>query len=132
MKTNMSRRDFIKAAASAGLFMGFSGSYFLGKSSISSTNFDLIIKNGMIIDGLKEQSFRADVGIAGEQIKAIDNLQDLIGIDCIVLTVNHDIFRQITLNDLKTIMSPEPVLIDVHRFFDETEAKRMGFHYRSL
>jgi len=79
MKTNMSRRDFIKAAASAGLFMGFSGSYFLGKSPISSTNFDLIIKNGMIIDGLKEQSFRADVGIAGEQIKAIDNLQNAKG-----------------------------------------------------
>ncbi len=76
MKTNMSRRDFIKAAASAGLFMGFSGSHFLDKGSISSTNFDLIIKNGMIIDGLKEQSFRADVGIAGEQIKAIDNLQN--------------------------------------------------------
>lgn len=79
MKTSMSRRDFIKAAASAGLFVGFSGSYFLGKSSISSINFDLIIKNGMIIDGLKNQSFRADVGIVGEQIKAIDNLQNAKG-----------------------------------------------------
>ncbi len=65
-------------------------------------------------------------------IKPIANLKELTGIDCIILNVNHDVFRQITLSDLKSIMSSEPVLIDVHRFFNETEAKRLGFHYKSL
>jgi len=65
-------------------------------------------------------------------IKAISNLGELTDIDCLVLSVNHDVFRQITLSGLKTIMSHDPVLIDVTRFFDETEARRMGFHYKSL
>ena len=65
-------------------------------------------------------------------IKAIANLEGLTGIDCIILTVNHDVFHQITLSDLKSIMSCEPVLVDVHRFFNETDAKRLGFHYKSL
>jgi hypothetical protein len=29
-------------------------------------------------------------------------------------------------------MKNEAVLIDVHRFFDEIEARKMGFHYKSL
>jgi len=65
-------------------------------------------------------------------IKAISNLGELTDIDCLVLSVNHDVFRQTTLSGLKTIMSHDPVLIDVTRFFDETEARRMGFHYKSL
>jgi UDP-N-acetyl-D-galactosamine dehydrogenase len=65
-------------------------------------------------------------------VKAISNPRKLTGIDCLVLSAGHDVFHQITLSDLKTIMSPDPVLIDVHRFFDETEARRMGFHYKSL
>jgi UDP-N-acetyl-D-galactosamine dehydrogenase len=65
-------------------------------------------------------------------VKAVSNPRKLTGIDCLVLTVNHNVFHQITLSDLKVIMGPGPVLIDVRRFFDETEAKRMGFHYQSL
>jgi len=65
-------------------------------------------------------------------IKAISHLRDLTGIDCLILNVNHNVFRQITLSGLKTIMSHAPVLIDVHRFFDETEARQMGFRYKSL
>lgn len=65
-------------------------------------------------------------------IKAMANLKELTGIDCIILNVNHDVFRQITLSDLKSIMNSEPVLIDVHRFFNEKEAERLGFHYKSL
>jgi hypothetical protein len=33
---------------------------------------------------------------------------------------------------LKKIMKNDPVLIDVNGFFDETEVKGMGFHYKSL
>ena len=65
-------------------------------------------------------------------IKGVSNLGELTGIDCLIINVNHDVFRRITLGDLKAITSTEPVLIDIHRLFDETEAKQMGFHYKSL
>ncbi len=65
-------------------------------------------------------------------IKAVSHLRDLTGIDCLILNVNHNVFRQITLSGLKTIMSHDLVLIDVHGFFDETEARQMGFRYKSL
>jgi UDP-N-acetyl-D-galactosamine dehydrogenase len=65
-------------------------------------------------------------------IEAISNLKELTEIDCLVLSVNHDAFHGITLRNLKAIMRNDPVLIDIHRFFDETEARKMGFHYKSL
>jgi UDP-N-acetyl-D-galactosamine dehydrogenase len=65
-------------------------------------------------------------------IEAVSKLNELTGIDCVILTVNHDVFQQITISGLKTIVNKDPVLIDVHRFFDETEAKIAGFHYKSL
>jgi UDP-N-acetyl-D-galactosamine dehydrogenase len=65
-------------------------------------------------------------------IKGISNLGESTGIDCLIINVNHDVFRRITLGDLKAITSTEPVLIDIHRLFNETEAKQMGFHYKSL
>ncbi|MEM7030178.1 MAG: D-aminoacylase [Chloroflexota bacterium] len=38
--------------------------------------FDLIIKNGTLIDGTRQPRFRADLGIQGDQIKAIGDLGD--------------------------------------------------------
>jgi UDP-N-acetyl-D-galactosamine dehydrogenase len=92
-----------------------------------------------IIEGLKEygvELYGYDPLISDiEQefgIKAISNLRESTGIDCLVLAVNHDVFQGITPSNLKAIMKKEPVLIDIHRFFDETEARKMGFHYKSL
>lgn len=65
-------------------------------------------------------------------IKNVSHLGELRGIDCLIVNVNHDAFRRITLSDLKAITSANPVLIDIHRLFDETEAKQKGFYYRSL
>ena len=36
--------------------------------------FDIIIKNGTIIDGTGKDGFKADIGIAEEKITAIGNL----------------------------------------------------------
>ena len=65
-------------------------------------------------------------------IKGIKNLEELTGIDCTIISVNHDAFQRITLSHLKAIMSADPVMVDIRRFFDETEAKQMGFHYKTL
>lgn len=36
--------------------------------------FDLVIKNGTVVDGISDSPFRADVGIAGEKIAAVGEL----------------------------------------------------------
>lgn len=53
-------------------------------------------------------------------------------VDCIILTVAHDAFKGITLNELKSVMNESPVLIDVRGFFDEEETKEKGFYYEAL
>ena len=73
MKKQIRRRDFIKASVGAGLFLSLAGSSFLRGST--SETFDLIIKNGSVIDGIKNEPYRADVGIIGEHIKKVGDLQ---------------------------------------------------------
>ena len=53
-------------------------------------------------------------------------------IDCIILTVVHDIFKKITLSDMKSIMNPNPILIDIRGFFNPATAESEGICYRSL
>ncbi|MFC2004922.1 nucleotide sugar dehydrogenase [Chloroflexota bacterium] len=65
-------------------------------------------------------------------IEEVPNFECLTDIDCVILNANHNVFRQITLSDLKTIMNNDPLMIDVHRYFDETAAKELGFYYKSL
>jgi N-acyl-D-amino-acid deacylase len=75
MKTPITRRQFIKTAAEAGIFIGISGESFWGRSSIRGQGFDLIIKNGTVLDGIKDKSYKADLGIIGERISVVGNLQ---------------------------------------------------------
>jgi N-acyl-D-amino-acid deacylase len=66
MCANFTRRQFIKTStlASAGLLMG-----------CSVTNvFDILIKNGQIVDGLLTSPFTADIGIIKDKIAAIGQL----------------------------------------------------------
>lgn len=65
-------------------------------------------------------------------IKAVSNLDDISGIDCVILTVAHDAFKMIPLDKLKSIMNTNPILIDVRGLLDKEEAKEKGFFYREL
>jgi len=65
-------------------------------------------------------------------IKAITNIEQAKGIDCIILTVAHDAFKQLTLYQLKQIMNNNPILIDVRGFFNQEQAARYRFRYRCL
>jgi N-acyl-D-amino-acid deacylase len=71
----MKRRDFIKAgsAATAGVLLGCSVSH----------RFDLIIKNGTVIDGSGAIAFKTDLGIARDKIAAVTDLSD-VGADKII------------------------------------------------
>ncbi|MCD6599903.1 MAG: nucleotide sugar dehydrogenase [Dehalococcoidia bacterium] len=53
-------------------------------------------------------------------------------IDCIILAVVHDTFKQMTLADMKSIMSSNPILIDIRGSFNPATAESEGICYRSL
>jgi len=72
MKKRISRRNFIKSSAQAGLFISLAGSSLL--RSKTADTYDLVIKNGTVIDGVKNKEYKTDLGIIGEHIERIDNL----------------------------------------------------------
>ncbi len=67
MKTKISRREFnlTLAAGTFGLMTGCS----------ISNRFDIVIKNGLIIDGSGGLACKKDIGITGDKIVAIDDLK---------------------------------------------------------
>lgn len=75
MKARMNRRQFIKNSAQAGILLAFSGESYRGARTIFGQGFDLIIQNGTVIDGIKDESYKADLGIIGERISVVGNLQ---------------------------------------------------------
>ncbi len=72
MKKKISRRNFIKSSTQAGLFISLAGSGLL--RSKTADTYDLVIKNGTVIDGVKNKEYKTDLGIIGEHIKRIDYL----------------------------------------------------------
>ena len=72
MSSGINRRDFLKSSARAGLFLSLGTGKAIG--SFSSASYDIIIRNGTIIDGLDSKPLRADLGIAGERIRTIGPL----------------------------------------------------------
>ena len=56
----------------------------------------------------------------------------MTAVDGVIMAVAHKAFEKITLDKLKDNMNSNPVLIDVRGIFDEGEAKKKGFYYRTL
>ena len=73
MKKEINRRDFIRTTTQAGLFIGLAGFNILKGSSTEI--YDVVIKNGTVVDGIKNEGYRADIGISGERIRKVGNLQ---------------------------------------------------------
>ena len=67
--------------------------------------------------------------IDGFGVKALDELKQ--NFDCVIITVAHNEFKKITLDEIKKFMNENPVLVDVRGVLEE-EAKRKGFYYRRL
>src|SRR4030042_6527006 len=74
MKSSPNRRDFLKMSAQAGVMLGLGAGFGRGKAHAYPANFDILIKNGTVVDGLGEKTLKADVGIVGERIQAIGDL----------------------------------------------------------
>jgi UDPglucose 6-dehydrogenase/UDP-N-acetyl-D-galactosamine dehydrogenase len=55
-----------------------------------------------------------------------------VKVDCVVVAVAHEEFKEITLEAVKMMMTTKRVLIDVRGMFEEEEAKCEGFYYKRL
>jgi UDPglucose 6-dehydrogenase/UDP-N-acetyl-D-galactosamine dehydrogenase len=64
-------------------------------------------------------------------IEPLDNL-DKIKVDCVIITVVHDVFKKMGLDELKRIMGDKPILIDVRGYFSDKVASVQDFFYRKL
>jgi UDP-N-acetyl-D-mannosaminuronate dehydrogenase len=53
-------------------------------------------------------------------------------VDCIMLAIVHDAFKDTTLDEPKRITNANPLPIDVRGSLDEQEAKEKGIQYRTL
>lgn len=76
MKKSISRRDFIKTTTKAGIFIGVASGLSGTDIFTNEKHFDLIIRNGTIVDGISDKGLKADLGIIGEHIEAIGNLKE--------------------------------------------------------
>ena len=86
-----------------------------------------------IIKELKEfqcEIYGYDPMISKEEIEkfGIKNLENLnkIQVDCIIMTVIHDTFKTISLDNLIGMMNNTPILIDVRGFYDEAQKKEIS------
>jgi len=66
------------------------------------------------------------------KIKSLPSLSDISGVDCVILAVVHEAFKEISLDKLKDIMSADPILIDVRGFLEPAKAEEYRFYYRCL
>lgn len=102
MNPKLTRRKFTKTGtlATIGLIAGCS----------VKNNFDIIIKNGLVLDGTGAQGFNQDIGIKLDKIIAIDNLKgasaDLI-IDAKNLVVAPGFIDIHTHTDTELLVNPK-------------------------
>jgi UDP-N-acetyl-D-galactosamine dehydrogenase len=100
------------------------------------------IRNSRVLDTIAYlQSFGIKV-IGCEPLLGADAVQKDFGIenvefekvtncDCVLIANKHQLFRSITLDQLKSKMNP-PVLIDIKNLFDRKIAQAAGFSYHSF
>lgn len=88
----------------------------LGRYGVKVLGFDPLLGN-----------IEAEFGV-----ESVSTLKNLTGIDAVIITVAHKVFSDIGLDELKQIMSREPVLVDIRGMFCPPEAEGKGFHYKTL
>ncbi|MGD8539554.1 MAG: D-aminoacylase [Candidatus Aminicenantes bacterium] len=70
----MKRREFIKSAFKAGISLSLAGGLSQQRVFPTPHRFDILIKNGWILDGFSDSSIKADLGIVGDRIESFGTL----------------------------------------------------------
>lgn len=65
-----------------------------------------------------------------KSLKSIDDLD--FEVDSFVFTVEHDGFKDISINNLKALTNNNPLLVDVRGIFSKEGSEKEGFIYRTL
>jgi N-acyl-D-amino-acid deacylase len=110
MKKSISRRDFLKQTSRYATVAGLGGSGILLKGCSSKTEYDLVIKNGRVFDGLGNDAISADVGICGHKIKKIGKISAAKGqsvIDAKDLTVCPGFIDAHDHTDIELLVNPK-------------------------
>ena len=87
-----------------------------------------------IRDGLINHNFKvklSDPFVTGNEIFQ-DFYEACIGSDAIVLLTDHSEYRHIDLNRLKTLMNPNPVIVDTRGLISKDDALKSGFEYHGV
>jgi len=73
----------------------------------------------------------SDAMIEGFGVKALDDPDGMV--DCVIVTVAHDEFKEMGLSDMARFMAMDeaPVLVDVRGMFDGEDARCRGFVYQT-
>jgi UDP-N-acetyl-D-mannosaminuronic acid dehydrogenase len=51
------------------------------------------------------------------------------GKDCVLIEADHDLFKNLDLRELRSVMRENPIIVDCRRIIDVTKAKKHGFLY---
>ncbi|MGB6864938.1 MAG: amidohydrolase family protein, partial [Candidatus Aminicenantaceae bacterium] len=71
----MRRRDFIKSTFKAGISLSLIGELPSLRLFPTPHRFDIIIRNGQVLDGISDSSFKVDLGIIGDRIEVLGKLE---------------------------------------------------------
>jgi N-acyl-D-amino-acid deacylase len=70
----MNRRNFMISTLKAGISISLAGGIVPKRLIPTPHRFDIIIRNGQVVDGITDTAFKADVGIIGDRIEALGKL----------------------------------------------------------
>lgn len=104
MIANIGRRSFLKTASTAGL------GFLIGCNF--KNDFDVIIRNGLVLDGLGSKSIKSDLGIIGEKIVVMGDIRHAsaaIEIDASNLIVSPGFIDIHTHTDKELLVDPRGI-----------------------
>ena len=129
----------IKALNSAGKLIKGSKVVIMGltyKENVADTRETPVVN---LIKELKEYGINL-IGFdpllkSGEEefdIEIVNSLNDINGIDALILTVGHDVFKNMKIQELKQHLNPQAVVVDIRQIYNRSEVETEGFTYVTI
>jgi N-acyl-D-amino-acid deacylase len=109
MKKKITRRDFLKTSSLLTAAVGLGGYGLLLKGCTTQQDYDVIIKNGFVLDGLGNETSVADIGLQGEIIQKIGKISSTQGkaiIDATGLSVCPGFIDAHDHTDIELLVNP--------------------------